>query len=134
MAIRRLVGIIGLVIGLAGLTEIVFPVWALNIAAGLFHIVPMIIAGSVGAIIGIVLVIAAIRNQVGLKPFVLAFGAIVIVVSMIAIAEPGLIRDMGYALLLRRSWNFQLIVLWITGLIRMAIGGLLLYAAAKGPR
>lgn len=131
MVLRRIVTLIGILIGLAGLTEILFPVWTINMAIRLYSSVPLRIAGVIGLAMGVVLVIAAIKKQVGLRGFVLVLGGIFMLFSVVAVAEPGLVRDLGFALVIRRSWGFQLAILWITGLIRFAIGGTLLYAATK---
>lgn len=131
---RRWVVVFGVLIGLAGLMEILIPEWTISWALGLYRIVPIVIAGLVGVAIGVVLVVAGVKRQVGLRTFVIVLGAIFIALSLLAIVEPGLIRDLGFALLLRRSWGFQLMVLWVTGLLRIAIGCALVYAAAKAPR
>lgn len=133
MVIRRIVSVIGFIVVLAGLIEILFPVWTVNMAVSLYRIIPLRIAGSIGLAMGVVLVIAALKQQVRIRIFVLVLGGLFILFSIVAVAEPGLIRDLGYALVLRRSWGFQLAVLWITGLIRISIGSALLYAAAKPP-
>ena len=134
MYARRVVAAIGLLIGLAGLLEIVAPFWTLSIAHSLYGITPIRIASTVGIAMGVALVIAALRSRVGMRLFVLLFGGIIIGAGLLAVAEPGLIRDMGYSLLLRHSWPFQRTVLWITGFLRMGIGGALIYAAAKPPQ
>lgn len=130
---RRSVVLIGLLVVLAGLTEIILPEWSIFLAHGLFRVVPIVIAGIVGLVIGLVLLAAASRRLVGLRLFVMVVGGVAIALGLVAIAEPGLVKDLGYALLLRRSWGFQLAVLWTTGILRILLGGALVYAAMKPP-
>lgn len=133
MAIRRIVGFLGVLICLVGLAEVMFPEWA-RIATD-YIVAPtwLRLSGVFGMAMGIVLVIAALKRLVGLRLFVLILGVYSIAVSLVVFVGPALIQDLINALFLYRTPEFQLTMLWISGLMRIAIGAALLYAAAKPP-
>jgi hypothetical protein len=134
MVIRRIVGVLGAVIVLVGLAEIVFPDWTR--VATEYLVVPtwLRLLGVLGAAIGIVFVVVAVKRLVGLRLFVLILGIYEILGSLALFAAPALFRDLIDALYLNRTPEFQLTVLWLSGLLRIGLGAALLYAVAKPPR
>jgi len=134
MVIRRIVGILGVLVLLAGLAEIIFPDWARGAAESLMSSIWLRLTGVVGVAIGAVFVIAAAKRLVGLQLLVMIFGVYMVVASLVMFASPELISDLMDAVFLNRSEAAQYTILWATGLLRIAIGCALLYAVAKPPR
>lgn len=134
MVVRRTIGVVGVLLLLVGLFEIAFPGRAISLTKAVAHLVWLRITGGIGAAVGVVLLIAYFNRLVGLRLFVLILGIYMIAAGLIALAGPELMRDLIYALLLRRAPAFQLVVLWVSGLVRIALGIALLYSVARPQR
>ena len=132
--IRRIVGVLGLLIVVVGLAEIVFLDWARGFAQSFAQPVWLRLTGMVGVAAGVVFVIASAKRLVGLRLFVLILGIYAIVAGLVIFASPDFGRDLMDALLLKRSAESQLTILWASGLARIAIGCALIYAFARPPR
>ncbi len=134
MIIRRIVGILGLVILLVGLMEIALPVFSVSLTRSLAHPLALRVTGAVGLVIGVILLIAWAKRLVGLRLFMLILGIYVVVAGLVTLSGPELVRDLIYALLLRRGPGFQLMILWISGTVRIALGCAVMYAALRPPQ
>lgn len=134
MVLRRIIGVVGVLLPLVGLFEIVFSDWAISLTKAIAQPVWLRVAGATGLIIGAILLIAYFNRLVGLRLFVLILGIYMLVVGLAALAGPEVIRDLIDALLLRRGPGFQVVVLWVSGLIRIALGIALIYAVARPQR
>ena len=125
--------VIGILTLLAGLMVIIFQARSLSAANAMMHPDVIRTAGVLGAAIGAILIAAALKRAVGLRLFVLMFGVYMLVVCAVVFAAPDLMIDLVNALLFKRSSGAQSTVLWLGGLLRIAIGGALLWAAARPP-
>lgn len=134
MVLRRIIGVVGALIILVGGMEIVFPVFTIALTRSLAHVPYLRIAGAVGVVMGAILVVAYARKLVGLRLFVVILGTYMIIAGLVTLAGPELVRDLIHALLLRRGPGFQMMILWVSGLIRIALGCALLYAVIKPPQ
>ncbi len=130
---RTFVAVIGALVMLAGLTEIILPQWTLSAARGLYRIDPILISGFVAIAIGMELVAASVTRRVGLRTFVAVIGVIMAVFGLVCAIQPGWVRDLGHAAFLQQPWGLQLLLLWITGAVRILIGAGLIYAALRQP-
>lgn len=142
MVIRRIVGAFSVLLVLIGLSEIVLPGWAtwvaqrLIVRIGLFghsDYVWLRLAGLFAAAMGVVLIVAYLRHLIGLRLFVLVIGIYAIAGGFVMFAGPPLMVDVLKTVFLNRGAGFQLAVLWVSGLIRIALGCALLYAVARPP-
>jgi uncharacterized membrane protein len=134
MVIRRIVGILAVVIILVGLAEIIFPDWATGLTRALMHPTSLRLTGVIGVAIGVVLLAAYAKRLVGLRLFVLILGIYVTVAGLFTFASPDFMDELVGVLFLNRRHSFQLTILWASGLLRIAIGCALLYAVARPPR
>jgi uncharacterized protein YjeT (DUF2065 family) len=132
--IRWIVGLFGLLVVLAGLSEIIFPNWARAAAESMMSMVWLRLVGVIGVAIGVVFIVAAAKSLVGLRLLVLIVGIYVVVASLVMFASPAFISDLMDALFLKRSEAAQCTVLWASGLVRIVIGCALIYAFARPPR
>ena len=134
MLLRRIVGVFAVLVILAGLAEIIFPNFAIDLSRTMTRLLWLRVAGAFSIVFGVLLIVAYLQRAVEIRVFVLVLGIYAIVAGLVVIAGPDLIRDLVYALLIRRGPGFQCAVLWVTGLIRIAIGCALIYALLKTPR
>lgn len=134
MMIRCMVGIFAALILLAGASQIVFAYWWLDRIEAMTAPALLRLWGILAVAIGILLVVASIKKQVGLRLFVLILGLYVLVSGVVTFAGPSLMRDLVEALVLKRTLQFQVTMLWTAGLLRIGLGGALLYAAIRLPR
>jgi hypothetical protein len=130
MLIRRIVLVLGVLVVLIGLSQVLAASWWLRIMPGMMGSHGMRILGIVALLIGAVLVDAWIRRAVGLRPFVLVIGALMLVGGVVLLINPGTMNAM-WASFMNRPHESQMTMTWIAGLVRAAIGALLVYAATK---
>lgn len=133
MALRRLVGVVGIIVLLVGLGEIVFPAQVLSLTESMMRPAILRLIGAFELVLGVLLVAAAIRREVRLQPLVLILGIWLIVVSAVMFAAPEFLMDLTNAILLYRPKGFQIAVLWASGLLRIVLGGALIWASLRPP-
>lgn len=133
MVIRGLVYVFAVIAILVGISLLIFPFWWVDTALILVNSSWYYLIAATTAIFGGVLLIAAIRRLVGLRIFVGILGAIILIVSLIYLANLDIAQNMVNALLLQRPRSYQLVIMLFGGIIRIGIGIALLYALAKTP-
>lgn len=119
---------------MVGLAGIVFPARMLGLIQSLMQPAAIRLLGAGELVLGAVMIVAALRRLVGLRTFVIVLGAWVVTAGMFAFAGPEFLIDMVNAVLLLRPRGFQLTVLWASGLLRIVLGGALIWAAAMPPQ
>lgn len=134
MILRRVVMVIGLVVVLVGLTEIIIPAQMLDFTDMLMRPVVIRLLSVVELALGVILIVAALKRLVRLRTFVLILGIYLAVLSVVLFAAPYFLIDMVNAILLYRPHGVQMTVLWASGLLRIALGGALLWAVDRTPR
>jgi len=134
MILRRVVMVIGLVVVLVGLTEIIIPAQMLDFTDMLMRPVVIRLLSVVELALGVILIVAALKRLVRLRTFVMILGVYLAVLSAVLFAAPYFLIDMVNAILLYRPHGVQMTVLWASGLLRIALGGALLWATARPPR
>jgi hypothetical protein len=134
MVIRRIIGILAVLIILVGLMEIIFPTFSIGLTNGLAHLVWLRLTGVLGVAIGVVFLVAYAKRLVGLRLFVLIMGIYMTVAGLFIFASPDLMLELLGVLFLNRRPGYQSTVLWTSGLLRIALGCALLYAVAKPQR
>jgi hypothetical protein len=130
MIIRRIVLVLGAVVVLIGLSQVFAASWWLKVMPGMMAPHGMRILGGVALLVGVVLLDAAVRRAVGLRPFVLIIGILMLFGGAILLFNPGAMHTF-WASWMNRPHESQMTMTWIAGLVRAAIGILLVYAATR---
>ena len=90
--------------------------------------------GLVAIVVGLVLLVAGVRHLVRLPLFVIIVGGCAVIVGTIMFVYPGVARNFIWEMYLGKG-HFAQIAITIGGAaVRMAVGGLLLYAGLAPPR
>ncbi|MGI6294643.1 MAG: hypothetical protein ACOX3G_00990 [Armatimonadota bacterium] len=131
MVLRKITGVIGLVILVIGLMEVVLVNANLAMSQAIADLPWLRLLGIIAFAVGVVLVSAAAARQVGLRIFVWVFGIYEIIAGLVIFFGPEIIRDLFDALIFNRSSGFQIFMFWTTGLIRCGLGIALIYAAMR---
>ena len=139
MVLRRIVLIVGALVVLIGLSQVVATSWWLGIVPSLLSVEGLRILGIAALAIGIVLTLAAMRRLVGLQPFVLALGVLMLLGGAALVITPAQMRVWAYGFFLNQPHSSRVTMTWMAGLVRAAIGVLIMYAATRpgvhtGPR
>jgi len=134
MALRVIVAVLGLLIVLVGLMEIVAPDQILVFSQSLMRTNVVRWLGVVELVLGVVLIVAALRRAVGLTTFVLLMGSYLVVLSVVMFVAPGRLVDIVRASVVDASPGAQIAVLWMSGLLRILLGSALFWGAILAPR
>lgn len=94
----------------------------------------MRLAAIVALFFGIVLVVAARMRVMAMAAFFQVAGLVIAAIAAVLLVYPPLFVGVVCAIFLDRSHATQMFVVQLTGLIRITIGLLLLYAVARPPR
>ncbi len=131
MVLRKITGVIGLVILVIGLMEVVLVNANLAMSQAIADLPWLRLLGIIAFAVGVVLISAAAARQVGLRIFVWVFGIYEVIAGLVIFFGPEIIRDLFDALIFNRSSGFQIFMFWMTGLIRSGLGIALIYAAMR---
>ena len=134
MALRTVVSIVGVLIALIGLSQVAATAWWVRILPSIMGQPEVRVYGVVLLAIGAVLALAALRRLVALRLFVLVLGLWVVLSGAALLVSPGAMQHTVYAQFLSRPHGTQMAVICVSGLIRVLIGGLLVYSATRYQR
>lgn len=130
MVIRWLIGIVAALIVLLGASQIAFPHWWLA-KTGLVMASPLLrFSGLFMIVVAVLLIVAYVKKQVGLRLFVLILGIYLLLAGITILVAPSVLRDLVERLILSHAAT----VIWTAGLVRVVLGGALLYAVTRLPR
>jgi len=92
------------------------------------------LAGIFALFFGVMLLIGAKRRVIGLTTFLSILGWYMVAVAAVLLVYPPVLTGIIYAIFLNTPHATQVFVVQLSGLIRIVLGGLLLYAIARPPR
>lgn len=133
MIIRRIVIILNALVIIVGLSQVVAASWWADVIGNLVGSRWLVAFGVIALFYGGMLLVAVADRQVGWRLFVGIIGVISMAGAVILLAAPDLARDLISALITQRSHAFQILLISVSGLARMAIGALILFAVARRP-
>ena len=130
MVIRRIVRVLGAVIGLVGVSQIIWADWWLGVTRSVVETPGLRFIGLLVLAIGAVLAYAGFRRVVGLGLFVAIIGLLTLLGGALMLLNFALMKDFT-ALVLNRSQGFQVFWMRSAGIVRLAVGIALVYAAMR---
>ncbi|MCX8052502.1 MAG: hypothetical protein N3B12_01730 [Armatimonadetes bacterium] len=131
MAIRKILYILAVIVVLIGVSQLVFARWWLDRMPDLVHSGSFYLWGLPSVLFGVLLLIGIMERAVGLRLFMGIVSVISVIGGGTVLARPDSARRAIDWLLLDRSYGFQIFEIWLTGLIRMAIGVSLFWALIR---
>jgi len=131
---RRIVLAFGALVALIGLSQVAAAHWWTRVLPSLMGLGHLRAYGIIILAIGIVLLMAALLRAVKLRLFVLILGLWILLAGAALLLIPAMMRDTAYAFFLNRAHGTQMTMMIVSGLVRVVIGILLVYAAGCGPR
>lgn len=133
MIIRRIIIILTALVVALGVSQVVAAPWWVGVLPSLMGPALLVVFGVIGLLYGGLLLVAVAERLVGLRLFVAIIGVLSMAGGILALAGPGLVRDLANALITQRVHGFQMFVLWVGGAARVIIGVLVLWAITKRP-
>lgn len=132
MALRRIVALLGVLLILVGLSQLAWAGWWTGAVRSIYD-APLLLRllGVVGIVFGAILITAAAKRIVGLRALMYVVGVYSALTGLLVLASPSFGEDLVYAMMLGRSHAFRVLVIWIAGVIRIALGVALLYALRR---
>lgn len=130
MVIRWLIGILAALIVILGASQIVFPYWWLDRTESVMASPLLRFSGIFTIAMGVLLLVAYMRKQIGLRLFVLILSIYLLFIGITILVATSAVRGFVEGLILNRAAT----VVWIAGLLRVVLGGALLYAVIRLPR
>lgn len=134
MVLRRIILIFGVLLILLGVSQLLFADWWIVVPGAVRgSAFALFLIGLLAVAIGGVFLVATVTRLVGLLIFMLIVGAIVLAEGVVVLVSPDIMRDLLDALVLNRAHAFQVVAIWISGLIRIALGVAIVYAVMHPP-
>ena len=133
MIIRRIIIILTALVVALGVSQVVAAPWWVGVVPNMVGSAWLVVFGVIGLLYGGLLLVAVAERLVGLRLFVAIIGVLSMAGGILALAGPGLVRDLANALITQRAHGFQMFVLWMSGTARVIIGLLVLWAITKRP-
>ncbi len=130
---RVFVLIIGILVFLAGVSELLVGHWWLGTAKGILSSPSCRWLGIIDIVIGLLVFLAADRRLVGMPDVTRLFGLTILVVGFHFVIDPYFWFRLMSASFFDRSTAVQMRFLTISGLIRVVVGTVLAYAALEPP-
>lgn len=133
MMIKRLVVVFGGLAILAGLSQLVSASWWVDITADIVNSRLLALNGIIGVLFGALMLVALAQRLVIMRGLFAFLGIFGMATGALALLNPDMTRDLVNALMLNRTHSYQVLVVWIGGILRTVVGVLLIYAVVKSP-
>ena len=133
MALRKIILVLAVLVILIGASQLVLMSWWPNVLRAFTNLVALRLLGLVGLFMGGAILLGAVQRLVGLRLFMSILGFYALASGFILLANPGLMRDLIYAIFLNRGSAFRVMILLFGGTIRIVIGAAMLYAVYRPP-
>lgn len=133
MAIRRIVAFLSVLVVIIGLSQLVAASWWADAVNRVVSSLWLVAFGIIALLYGGLLLIVVAERQIGLRLFVAIIGVLTLAGGVMMLVAPEFARDLVNAMIVQRSRGFQVFLVSASGLARMVIGLLILYAFVKRP-
>lgn len=129
--IRIITVILALLIVLAGFSQLVVPTWWDGFTESLINSMWLRLWGVVGILIGAVLIAASMKRTIGLRLFLWVFGWLAALGGLAILINPAPAAVYTRAIYLDRAPETRVVVMWLSGLLRIGLGAAIYYAVVK---
>lgn len=134
MVIRRIVFALGLLAVIVGLSQTAFPSWWIGVSPKLVASTALCVGwGLFAGIVGVALIVAALRRLVGLGLFVLILGGLMLAGGVTFVVHPAFARDIVGAFVVNPAPSLRIAITFGAGVVRVILGALLLFAYYRPP-
>ena len=130
--LRGLVFVLAVLVILAGISLVVAPGWWLAHMSAMTASPSFRLWGLAGVIFGGILILAVAAREVGLRWLMGIIGVISFVYGLVMLIDPSYVRGMVDSFLSRPAHG-QIMMALTGGIVRIVLGALVFYAAAKPP-
>lgn len=133
--VRRALFVLALILMVIGGLQSVFQSFTINLTRSIVEMdFVMRLMGLVAFVFGALLLIAAWKRVIGLRPLMVVLGWIMFAAGAVILIAPGAWRELAYSVFLNRGAGTQSFMLSLSGLIRIVIGALILYGLSRAPQ
>lgn len=133
--LRKILFVFAVLLLVVGGLEFVFKQGTVDLSRAMFKsYLWMRLIGIVALFFGIVLIMAARRRAIGLAVLFMILGGLEVAVAAMLLVYPPMFTGFIHAVFLNRSHGTQMFVVQLSGLIRIVLGLLLLYAIGRSPQ
>lgn len=134
MIIKRILVVVAAILILIGASQLAYARWWTGASQNMVYSRAFHLWGLAGVLLGVILLLAVVERVIGLRLFATILGIYSLGWGVVLLANPQLVRDVFSCLVWERSRGFQTFVFWSGGVIRIALGIVILYALAKAPK
>lgn len=131
---RAIVLVFGIVVLLVGFSELVTGHWWVGVSRSILEWPGLRWFGLFAAAIGAIVFLAAHWKLIGLRDVMTVMGLLFMAIGFHYVLDPEFWRRFSKDVFLDQPWAVQTRLLVITGLIRIALGAAMIYAATQQPR
>lgn len=131
MAIRKILYVVAILIVLLGLSQLVFTNWWLERVPDLIRSSRLYLWGLPGLILGVLVLVGVLEKALGLRLLLGIWAILVIGCSCLLLIQPESVRNWLYTIFMDRPHWWQMSFTWVSGLVRILLGVIILYALMR---